>query len=83
MRIDKYSPDKPVHFFGGEQGFEMTQKRDNYKRKVLEDENIPLIEIRYDEGNIEKFLLENLTKYKASSILFCMRRTQCSPRYFP
>jgi hypothetical protein len=38
-----------IDFYGGEEGFQSTLKRDNEKRKKCRDNNCPLIEVRYDE----------------------------------
>lgn len=45
----------PIDFYGGQEGFEERQLRDNIKIKYCLDNNIPLIIIRYDE-DIEEVL---------------------------
>lgn len=43
-----------VDLFGGKLGFESTKKRDNIKKEYCLNNNIPLIEIKYDEDIEEK-----------------------------
>ena len=54
---------KSVEFFGGEETFKGQQKRDQIKRKYCKKNNIPLLEIRYDdedwENALTKFLIKN------------------------
>lgn len=40
---------EPIVFFGGEKGLEINQKRDKIKRKRCIENNVQLIEIRYNE----------------------------------
>lgn len=67
MRYDFYLPNyntcieyhgrqhyEPVDIFGGEDGFELTKKRDKIKRQYCIDNNITLIEIKYDEDIQER-----------------------------
>ena len=49
-----------IEHFGGKSNFERGQKRDNIKRKLLEENKIKLIEVRYDEKDIEKYLLNKI-----------------------
>ena len=39
----------PIDYFGGQQGFESTQRRDAIKTNYCTTNNIPLLRIRYDE----------------------------------
>lgn len=48
----------PVNIFGGEKQFKIQQIRDDIKRTFCKDNNIKLIEIKYDE-NIDTILKEN------------------------
>jgi hypothetical protein len=45
---------KPVNYFGGEEGFIKTQKRDKIKEKYCIDNNIELLVIKYNEDITEK-----------------------------
>ena len=49
-----------IEYFGGESGFKRGQKRDKIKRKLLKENNVKLIEVRYDEKDVEKFILNLL-----------------------
>ena len=40
---------EPIDYFGGEEGFKRTKKRDIAKRKKCKENNCNLIEIKYDE----------------------------------
>lgn len=40
---------EPIDFWGGEEGFKYRQKLDEQKRKLCIENNIKLIEWRYDE----------------------------------
>lgn len=51
---------KPVDWWGGEEIYRDIVERDTRKRSCLALMNIPLIEIRYDEPNIEEFLKQKL-----------------------
>ena len=76
LRCDFYLPDhnlvieyngrqhyKPVNYFGGEEGFLLTQERDKIKADYLKENNIDLLIIPYTEkNNIEKILEEKLFK---------------------
>jgi hypothetical protein len=53
---------EPIDLFGGINGLIETQKRDLIKYTYLESKNIKLIIIRYDNNNIEDYLLEKLKK---------------------
>lgn len=44
---------RPIKVFGGDKGFELTQKRDKIKMEYCRDNNIPLCIIRYDEDIIK------------------------------
>ena len=50
---------EPVERFRGQKGFEDRQKRDQIKRDWCKENNVPLIEIRYDE-NINEVLEDKL-----------------------
>ena len=57
---------KPIDFFGGQQAFEDTQKRDAIKTNYCKANNIPLLRIRYDEDIVST--LENfLSQYKINT----------------
>lgn len=47
-----------VKAFGGEKGFIDTQRRDKIKREFLYKKNIKLLEIHYQEENVEKIISE-------------------------
>ena len=48
---------RPVDFFNGEEGFRLTQLRDNIKNEYCKNNNIPLLRISYKEiNNIENIL---------------------------
>ena len=47
---------QPVTFWGGEDTYKKTVERDGLKKACLKAVNIPLIEVRYDERDIEGFL---------------------------
>jgi len=49
-----------IEYFGGESGFKRGQKRDTIKRKLLKENNVKLIEVRYDEKDVENFILNLL-----------------------
>lgn len=79
-KIDFYLPDYnlfieyngeqhyiPIKHFGGQITFEHQQKRDQYVRSYCKENNIKLLEIRYDE-DIEKILYENLNDDCTQSI---------------
>lgn len=53
---------QPVEFFGGEGIFEIQKTKDNIKRTYATNNNIPLIEIPYHVKNIEKYLMDKITK---------------------
>lgn len=42
---------KPVEWFGGEENLKLTQERDNIKKEYCKMNNIPLIEIWYEDKN--------------------------------
>ncbi|MGG0667634.1 hypothetical protein ABE073_03805 [Lederbergia citrisecunda] len=48
---------EPVEFFGGQEGFELGQLRDDIKNKYCKDNNIKLLRIPYwDEDNVDSIL---------------------------
>lgn len=49
-----------VEYFGGEMGFEETQKRDSLKRKLCSENDLTLLEVKYNE-DINDFI-ENLRR---------------------
>ena len=51
---------KPIDAFGGEEGYKKQVERDNRKKKSLRGLNIPLLEVHYNEKNLEEFLKESL-----------------------
>lgn len=55
---------QPVEYFGGEKGFEETQKRDSLKRKLCNENDLTLLEIKYNE-DITNFI-KNLKDSYAS-----------------
>ncbi|WLV25849.1 hypothetical protein QR721_06510 [Aciduricibacillus chroicocephali] len=68
---------KPVHHFGGEENYQLTQKRDEIKNKYCQDNNLELIRIPYYETEVELFLDKFLShnpkdddKVDASKTLF-------------
>ena len=48
---------EPVDRFGGEEGFKIQVKNDNFKRKFCEENKIKLIEIPYYIEDLEEYLL--------------------------
>ena len=50
---------KPIKVFGGEKGFKRIQKSDKIKKEYCLNNNIPLLEIKYNE-NIEEILLSRI-----------------------
>jgi len=55
---------EPIEFFGGEKEFKNIQRRDAAKRKYCADNNIPFIEIPYNEKDIETYLNNQLNLYR-------------------
>lgn len=53
---------EPVDIFGGEEIFLIQQEKDCIKRQYANNNKIPLIEIPYHIENIEKFLIDEITK---------------------
>lgn len=49
-----------IEYFGGDVGFMRRQSCDKRKKQMLIERGIPLIEIRYDENDIEGFLRKTL-----------------------
>lgn len=49
---------EPIKYFGGDVQFEKRTINDNIKRNFCQDNNIPLLEIKYDE-NIEEVLVNH------------------------
>lgn len=75
LKFDFYLPDHnlcieyqgiqhyfPIKMFGGEKNFKLRQEYDQIKRNFCIQENIKLLEIRYDE-NIEEKLKETLKRF--------------------
>lgn len=54
---------QPVEHFGGDKEFVDRMVNDAIKTKFCEDNNIPLIRVRYDEPDIRSYLLGELRKY--------------------
>lgn len=62
---------KSGKFFGSKEpqkDFEALQQRDCEKKELLKMLNIPLIEVRYDEPDIETFLSEELSHLSHASL---------------
>jgi hypothetical protein len=55
---------KPIDIFGGKEHFERQKKNDMIKRKICEDNNIILIEWKYDEPINKINLDRKLEGYK-------------------
>lgn len=53
----------PVERFGGQVKFEQQQKRDEYVRQYCKENNINLLEIKYDE-NVEEVLNQYFERFK-------------------
>lgn len=53
---------RAVGFFGGEEGFKKSQRRDNIKRDYCKRNKIPLIEVPYYEKDVEGYLENELNK---------------------
>ena len=51
---------KALPMWGGEEGYNKRQELDALKKKCLKVMNFPLIEVKYNEPNIEKYLMEEL-----------------------
>ena len=49
-----------IEHFGGINGFKRTQQRDRIKKMLLTEKKVNLIEVRYDENEVEKYILEKL-----------------------
>lgn len=45
---------RPIDYFGGENTFKLTQKRDKIKNKYCKNNNIKLLRIKYDENITKK-----------------------------
>jgi len=56
----------PVEYFGGEKAFKKQQKNDNKKRKYCKTNNISLIEVTYQENDIEGYLSRKLDRLNQS-----------------
>jgi hypothetical protein len=76
LRFDFYLPEynscvefnglqhyEPIDFFGGDDGFKLSQIRDKIKKEYCDNNNIPLIIIRYDEDDIINSLNNHLKSY--------------------
>lgn len=76
LRFDFYLPEyncciefngiqhyEPSEFFGGVDAFELNQIRDKIKKEYCDNNNIPLIIIRYDEDDIINSLNNHLKSY--------------------
>lgn len=57
---------EPIDFFGGEEGFKTTLKRDRQKREICEKEGTILIYFDYDEIITDYLITEKLKKYNIS-----------------
>ena len=56
---------EPVDYFGGQDGFELTKKRDSIKNEYCKHNNIDLIRIPFFEfKNIDNILTDYLNKYE-------------------
>lgn len=53
---------QPIEHFGGEQNFLIRQKYDQQKREYCEQNNIPLLEIKYDENNFKDLIIKFLER---------------------
>lgn len=60
---------EPVEYFGGNDSFNDTKKRDNIKNEYCEKNNIRLIRIKYND-NVEEKLNQELTNFLNNSTLF-------------
>lgn len=61
---------QPVEYFGGEDELKQVQKRDAIKTQYCEDNNIPLLRIRYDQNIIlilKDFLLQHKVNFKEAA----------------
>lgn len=54
---------KPVARFGGEEGFNKTQKRDKEKKKLCEENGVQIIYFNCHEEITEKIILKKLSRY--------------------
>lgn len=52
---------KSIEYFGGEQALADNQKRDIIKYRYLEEKGINLVVVRYDEEDVESYLLNRLS----------------------
>lgn len=57
---------EPIDFFGGEEGFKATLKRDRQKKELCEKEGINLIYFDYSEIITNSLIIEKLKKYNIS-----------------
>ncbi len=55
---------RPVEFFGGSDGFHGQKRRDNWKRQVLMESNIDLIEIHYSFKPTKEEILKLIREAK-------------------
>lgn len=62
---------EPIDFFGGDEGYNYRKNLDKRKKQLCDQNNIMLIEIRYDEEisieKISKILIEKLNRYPEAS----------------
>lgn len=54
---------KPIVFFGGEESFKKRLELDNRKKRLCEENNVTLIEWRYDEPITKNVLERKLKEY--------------------
>ena len=63
IEFDGDQHDKPIEYFGGEETFKKTQKRDGIKDAYCKENNIPLIRIKYrSKGRIYEILNKEIKK---------------------
>lgn len=54
----------PIEHFGGQRGFEATQKRDEEKRCKAAEAGVTLIEFRYDENLSPEYVAERISAHR-------------------
>lgn len=55
IEVDGRQHREPVDLFGGEEGFALTQKRDNIKNEYCKNNGIKMIRLEYQGYNVNKF----------------------------
>lgn len=64
IEFDGEQHTRPITFFGGEEQFKLTQKRDRLKDKYAKENNIPLLRIPYKDIDIVETIVEDFLERK-------------------